>query len=369
MRVFAFTAACAALLATGCVVGIDPPEPTEKVLISGGDFPFGSTFMCFNANQDELECDAPTLTNLPKTYPIAVVNLKPFLVDAHEVTNAQYDYCVQMGNCQLPQYDNIQNGEIYYGVPLYEDHPVVNVTQEMAATYCEFMGGRLPNEVEWERVAGGPSTGATPKRIVPTDRINYSKIRTCGTKAAGIAVMFCTADPRPSAVMESVDDYVTENGVKIYDLAGNVSEWTDGVYRDGVTCAEELPVDCDCWSCSTRFGDDGEQQLLQDCKENCYTTCTTCKTNENCFVQCEDPVSKLGLPVCIAYQGTVEIDSLVLKSSVGERVVKGGNYATTNTKTCEITVSNRTRHSGVASFSPTIGFRCVYDPESDASAE
>lgn len=354
MRLHAVIPAVAALMVTGCVVGIDPPAPTETVLITGGVFPFGSEWMCFNANAAELTCDS-ALTNLPKTWPIVKVNVPDFVIDVHEVTNFQYDYCVQMGNCQLPEYNNITSGEVYYGNPLYDNHPVVNVTMEMAADYCEFVGGRLPNEVEWERAAGGPSNMTIPKRIVPSDKITYAKIRSCGSKPAGITVKYCTSVARPSEVMKSVDDYVadTAGGTKIYDLAGNVSEWTEGRYLENVTCADDLPESCDCWAC-------GSSETT--CKENCYTLCTLCDTNENCYVQCEDDASSIGLPVCIAHSGMVEMSEVVTLSGVGDRVIKGGNYTTDNTKTCEVTVSNRSRHISMAVSSPTVGFRCVYDP-------
>lgn len=362
MRLHLLIATVVPVAFAGCVVGIDPPAPTEAVFIKGNIFPFGSEVMCFNASQTEQTCDS-SLTNLPKTWPVVKVHVDDFLIDSHEVTNRQYDYCVQMGNCELPEYNNITSGEIYYGNPIYDNYPVVNVTFDMAEKYCEFVGGRLPNEVEWERAAGGPSTVDNPKRILPTDKVTYTRLRSCGSKPVGISVKWCTSVARPAQVTKSVDDYVTDSvgGPKIFDLAGNVAEWTIGRYRENVTCADDLPQACDCWACGAADG---------VCKEDCYTTCTACSNNQACYVQCENEASHIGLPVCIAYSGPVEISEVVdLTSSVGDRVIKGGNYSTENSRTCEMTVSYRGRHISKADSAPTVGFRCVYDASTESVSE
>lgn len=359
MRLFAFTTAFVLIVATGCVVGIDPPPPTDKVPITGGVFSFGTETMCFDADVPERTCSA-SWTGLPKMWPTVDVVIPDFLIDAHEVTNKQYDYCVQMGNCDLPEYNNFTTGEVYYGNPLYDNYPVVNVTLDMAQKYCDFVGGRLPTEFEWERVAGGPSTIEMPKRFVPSDRVNYARIKTCGSKPAKINVKFCTSVVRPAAVGTSTDDFVAEyeGGPRVFDLVGNVAEWTAGRYFEKVTCDQELPPQCDCWACAATD---------ETCKADCYTKCDACESNPDCFVQCEDESGAFGLPICIAYSEPVQMDSLVDTSSVGERVIKGGNYGTDVSRTCETTVAFRGRQLSKANSSPSVGFRCVYDPEDVAS--
>src|SRR4051812_23519049 len=72
-------------------------------------------------------------------------------MDRYEVTRADYDACVDRGECAPPWHDSNHPGVIH------PQHPITGVSWGQAAAYCRARGGRLPSEAEWERAARGDS--------------------------------------------------------------------------------------------------------------------------------------------------------------------------------------------------------------------
>ena len=84
------------------------------------------------------------------------------------------------------------------------DHPMVNVTWDDAKDYCEWAGGWLPTEAEWEYAARGGKAGL----IYPWGNEITSQNAKYGSKGGTAAVGGYPA-----------------NGFGLYDMAGNVAEW------------------------------------------------------------------------------------------------------------------------------------------------
>ena len=123
------------------------------------------------------------------------VEVRAFLLDRREVTNAEYQKCVEKGSCSPSGYADHPR----YNKP---DQPVVGVTWQQARDYCRRQNKRLPRETEWELAA----------RVV------------CRPAADGDLRHYAwhadNAQGRPQPVGTRAPDLCGA-----YDLLGNVWEW------------------------------------------------------------------------------------------------------------------------------------------------
>ena len=98
--------------------------------------------------------------------------------------------------------------------------PATNVSWDVARAYCKAIGGALPTEEQWEYAARGAELRAASWTGTP--RVDRAETHT----AAGSAGV-------PVDVDTSEQDVTPPNakGQRIYDLVGNVQEWTEDLWR------------------------------------------------------------------------------------------------------------------------------------------
>ena len=181
---------------------MDDAKGIPMVLIPAGEFLMGGSDL--NAEPDERT--------------VHPVYLDEYYIDKFEVTNAAYEACVSDSVCKPPiQTDSFTRSK-YYGIPEYDDYPVVYVDWNMAKTFCEWRDARLPTEAEWEKAARGSEDQRFypwGTSIINCQTANYSGPGGCynGTTRAG-----------------SYDGGASPYGV--FDMAGNVWEWVADWYSE-----------------------------------------------------------------------------------------------------------------------------------------
>ena len=87
--------------------------------------------------------------------PVHYIQLDAYWIDRTEVTNAMYASCVSSGTCTDIIITSTATNDPYYGNGMFDNYPVMYVSWNQANTYCQWVGGRLPTEAEWEKAARG----------------------------------------------------------------------------------------------------------------------------------------------------------------------------------------------------------------------
>ncbi len=166
--------------------------PLNMVLIPAGEFTMGKN----TANPTDWQ-------------PEHNVHIDAFYMDKFEVTNKQYyEFCTQT-KYPLPEFWGMAQFKCGLEFP---DNPVVGVNFSGAVTYATWAGKRLPTEAEWEYASRGGLAGNNYPwgNQADSTMANFSKYYKSTLKVGSF---------KP-------------NSYGLFDMAGNVWEWTSDNYSD-----------------------------------------------------------------------------------------------------------------------------------------
>jgi len=158
--------------------------------------------------------------------PAHQVAVKKFSLSVYEITQQQYAYFTQVTQARLPAQNNSANGQ----------HPVVNISLKEAKGYAKWLSSatgniyRLPTEEEWEYAARSGVLSLYTNGNQETAVCQIANIADDTASQANVGwrnVTHC----RDGAVYTSVVGAYRPNNFGLYDMIGNVWEWTSTCYN------------------------------------------------------------------------------------------------------------------------------------------
>lgn len=183
--------------------------PANMVLIDGGEYVIG-------CDKGLAGCEGKDTASSPAH----TVSVDAFYLDIYEVTNEDYAKFIKATNHRKPP-DWKADGT----APGDAKAPVVNVNWEDAKAYAEWAGKRLPTEEEWEVAAGGKTHTTYPwGNDADVKRSNNSE-----AKAGNLVPVGSIAEGK--------------SATGVYDMSGNVWEWTSSVAEPYPNADDFLSLD------------------------------------------------------------------------------------------------------------------------------
>jgi len=128
------------------------------------------------------------------------------------------------------------DGQAFVAQDAYRNHPATMVTWYGAKAYCEFYGGRLPTEIEWEKSARGTETIDGRGRPFPWgETIERNNANFYSSFDLFVKMFGKLGNTTPVGFYNgrTYDGYQTLDSASpygLYDMAGNVAQWTGDDY-------------------------------------------------------------------------------------------------------------------------------------------
>jgi len=149
----------------------------------------------------------------------------------HEIRIDRGDYIIIPTDDAASRF--LFDGAAFTVKPGWENHPMTNVSWFGAWTYCGYYGFRLPTELEWEKAARGSADDrpfpwgdeiARNNANFYASRDPFENMNSFGSRTTPVG--FFNGNTYGSyATLDSASPY------GLYDMAGNVWQWTGDVYE------------------------------------------------------------------------------------------------------------------------------------------
>ena len=198
----------------------NPKDGLRYVWIANGSFEQG----CSKFDEDCVSNEKPAhITTISKG----------FWIGQTEVTAAAYKRYSAATHRQLPPIPTFGDTVLNAGWAK-ANLPIVNVNWQESKEYCEWMGGRLPTEAQWEYAARAGTAAATYGDVLEGawfgDNSGLMRIDAVAVKKANPAGYLGYLSQNKSTFHEVA--LKGPNSAGLYDMLGNVWEWTADWYGE-----------------------------------------------------------------------------------------------------------------------------------------
>ncbi|MCB9674889.1 MAG: SUMF1/EgtB/PvdO family nonheme iron enzyme [Alphaproteobacteria bacterium] len=181
-----------------------PPRGEPWVVIEGGTFLMGT----------------PSPSDEPTEEPQHSVTMPGFYLMRHEIQSTDYWQCVDEGVCTPVEASALCSDGTVAGLPQN------CIDWYQATAFCDWFGGRLPTESEWEFAAssrGADNEFPWGNEPPDCDRANVNQ---------GPGISWC---PGANGLWLSCTHPLGDTPLGLCDMAGNAFEWTQDWFHNDYT--------------------------------------------------------------------------------------------------------------------------------------
>lgn len=155
-----------------------------------------------------------------------LVFLDRFFIDEYEVSVKDYEQCVELGGCSPLPLTSPRGAECNWKYRKKRaNHPINCVDYKSAEKFCRWLGKYVPSEEEWEASA----------RSYEGRKFTWGNTMVCDPACVSLSLYPPDITCRVKLLSNTCERGSKVNDVSafgVYDLAGNLMEWTSSIKKD-----------------------------------------------------------------------------------------------------------------------------------------